>query len=171
MRILLDILLLLPALLWQLTLGAQVQVRGVGLDALAIVLAVMATVQGWLYGALGGLLSGLIMDGIFGQTGYWALQYMLLGMAVGLMNEQLHRRQWVVSALTVLAAYALKELVPMAYLYFAGAQVDFAAAAVKIAVSSAVTAVLYLPALFAMRRLHRWDVISAPIFHFHGRKW
>ena len=79
MRILLDILLLLPALLWQLTLGAQIQVRGVGLDALAIVLAVMASVQGWMYGALGGLLSGLIMDGIFGQTGYstccWAWQW------------------------------------------------------------------------------------------------
>jgi len=29
----------------------------------------------------------------------------------------------------------------------------------------------YLPALWALRRLHRWDVISAPIFHFHGRKW
>lgn len=171
MRILVDLMLLLPALLWQLTLSAHVQVRGVGLDLAAVVLACMSVVQGWLYGALGGLLLGLVMDGVFGQTGYWALQYMLFGMAVGLISERLHKSQWALSALAVLAAYVLKELVPAAYLYFAGAQVDFAAAALKILAGAAVCAVLYLPALWAMRRLHRWDVISAPIFNFHGRKW
>ena len=25
--------------------------------------------------------------------------------------------------------------------------------------------------MLGLRRLHRWDVISAPIFNFHGRKW
>lgn len=171
MRILVDVLLLLPALLWQLTLSAHFQVRGVGLDLLAVVLAVMSVVQGWLYGALGGLLCGLVMDGVFGQTGYWALQYMLFGMIVGLISERLHPRQWVLSALTVLGAYAIKELIPVVYLYIADAQVGFVAAAFRVLLRAAVCMIAYLPALWGMRRLHRWDVISAPIFHFHGRKW
>ena len=66
MRIVVDILLLVPALLWQLTLSAQLQVRGVGLDLVAVMLAGISVVQGWLYGALGGLACGLVMDGVFG---------------------------------------------------------------------------------------------------------
>ena len=171
MRIVVDILLMVPALLWQLTLSAQLQVRGVGLDLVAVMLAGISVVQGWLYGALGGLACGLVMDGVFGQTGCWSLQYMLLGMVVGLLNERLHARQWVLSMLAVGGAYILKELVPMAYLYLAGAQVDFGAAGMKVLVSAAVCMAAYLPVLWGLRRLHRWDVISAPIFNFHGRKW
>lgn len=171
MRILVDVLLLLPALLWQLTLSAHVQVRGVGLDLLAVVLAGLSVVQGWLYGALGGLLCGLVMDGVFGQTGYWALQYMLFGMLVGLASENLHPRQWVLSALCVLGVYALKEVVPMIYLYIVDAQVNFGAAAFSALMRAAVCTAAYLPVLWLLRKLHRWDVISAPIFHFHGRKW
>lgn len=171
MRILVDVALLLPALLWQMTLSAHFQVRGVGIDLLAVVLAVMSVVQGWLYGALGGLACGLVMDGVFGQPGYWALQYMLFGMLTGLAGERMHPRQWMLSALSVLVAYAVKELIPIVYLYIADAQVDFGAAALSVLMRAAVCMVAYLPALWGMRRLHRWDVISAPIFHFHGRKW
>ena len=171
MRILVDVLLLLPALLWQLTLSARVQVRGVGLDLVCVMLAAITVVQGWLYGALGGLLCGLVLDGVFGQTGYWSLQYMLFGMVVGLLSERLHPRQWLVSALTVLCAYVLKELIPVIYLYIADAQVSFGAAGLRVLLRAGVCMAVYLPALWALRRLHRWDVISAPIFHFHGRKW
>ena len=75
------------------------------------------------------------------------------------------------SMLTVGGAYILKELVPAVYLYLAGAQVDFSAAAMKVLVSAAVCMAVYLPVMLGLRRLHRWDVISAPIFNFHGRKW
>ena len=37
--------------------------------------------------------------------------------------------------------------------------------------SGAVTAAVFLPVHALVRLLHRWDVISAPVFHFHGRKW
>ena len=32
-------------------------------------------------------------------------------------------------------------------------------------------AAVLVPVHALIRRLHRWDVISAPIFRFHGKKW
>ena len=57
---------------------------GVGLDLVAVLLASLSIVQGWVYGAIGGLLCGLVMDCVFGVTGMWSLQYMLVGLLVGL---------------------------------------------------------------------------------------
>ena len=171
MRIIVDVLLLVPALLYQSTLSAHFSVRGVGLDLLAVLLASLSIVQGWLYGALGGLICGLILDGVFGVTGYWSLQYMLFGLAVGLANERIRSDRWLLPALTVFAAYALKELVPVVYLYLVSAQIGWGYAFLKILASCAVCTAVFLPVHWLMKRLHRWDVISAPIFHFHGRKW
>ena len=88
MRIVVDVLLLLPALLYQTTLAANLEVRGVGVDLIAVVLASLALTQGWLYGAVGGLAVGLILDCVFGQMGFYALQYMALGMLVGLAGDR-----------------------------------------------------------------------------------
>ena len=44
MRIVVDVLLLLPALLYQTTLAANLEVRGVGVDLIAVVLASLALV-------------------------------------------------------------------------------------------------------------------------------
>ena len=46
MRIVVDVLLLLPALLYQTTLAANLEVRGVGVDLIAVVLASLALTQG-----------------------------------------------------------------------------------------------------------------------------
>ena len=56
MRVVVDILLLLPAFAWQSALAGHFQVRGVGLDLLAVMLASISLNQGWLYGAIGGLI-------------------------------------------------------------------------------------------------------------------
>lgn len=50
-------------------------------------------------------------------------------------------------------------------------QVRWSYALFKVLASGAVTAVVFLPVHALVRLLHRWDVISAPVFHFHGRKW
>ncbi len=171
MRVVVDVLLLLPALLYQNTLAAHFQVRGVGLDLIAALLATMSLVQGWLYGAVGGLVCGLIMDGVFGLTGYHALGYMMLGMVVGLAGEKFRLDNWIGPALALFVAYLLKEMIPIVYLYFASAQVGWAYALLKTVLSGALCAAVFLPVHWAMRRIHRWDVVSAPIFHFHGRKW
>lgn len=171
MRIVVDILLLLPALIYQNTLAANFQYRGVGLDLVAVVLATISIVQGWLYGALGGLVCGLIMDGVFGQPGYYALQYMLVGMLMGLGNERFRFDNWVLPAFAMLAVYMVKELIPAIYLFFAYAQVSWGYVFIKMIASSAVCALALLPIHWLNRMLHRWDVISAPIFNFHGRKW
>ena len=171
MRIVVDVLLLLPALLYQTTLAANFQVRGVGLDLIAVLLASLSMVQGWLYGALGGLACGLILDCVFGQLGYYALQYMLLGMITGMMHLRFRMDNWLLPALTVLGAYVVKELVPVTYLFFANAQVGWGYAALKILACAVICAVVFMPVHALIRRLHRWDVISAPIFRFHGRKW
>ena len=86
MRVVVDILLLLPAFAWQSALAGHFQVRGVGLDLLAVMLASISLNQGWLYGAIGGLICGVMMDSVFGMTGFYALQYMALGMLVGLFK-------------------------------------------------------------------------------------
>ncbi len=119
MRVVVDVLLLLPALLYQNTLAAHFQVRGVGLDLIAVLLATMSLVQGWLYGAVCGLVCGLIMDGVFGLTGYHALGYMMLGMVVGLAGEKFRLDNWIGPALALFVAYLLKEMIPIVYLYFA----------------------------------------------------
>lgn len=171
MRIIVDVLLLLPALLYQATLSAHFSVRGVGLDVLAVLLASLTIVQGWLCGALGGLICGMVLDGIFGVTGYWALQYMLFGMVVGLVNERIRPGRRLLPVLTVFAAYLLKELVPVVYLYLVSAQIGWGGALGKVLISAALCAAVFVPVHELIRRLHRWDVISAPRFHFHGRKW
>ena len=171
MRIVVDMLMLLPALLYQTTLAADLQVRGVGLDLVAVLLASISMVQGWLYGALGGLCCGLLLDCVFGQMGYYALQYMLLGMLTGLVNQRFRLDNWLLPALTLFGAYLVKELVPVTYLFFSNAQVGWGYAFLKILACAAVCAAVFMPVHWLVRRLHRWDVISAPIFHFHGRKW
>ncbi len=70
MRVVVDILLLLPAFAWQSALAGHFQVRGVGLDLLAVMLASISLNQGWLYGAIGGLICGVMMDSVFGMTGF-----------------------------------------------------------------------------------------------------
>ena len=122
MRIIVDVLLLLPALLYQTTLSAHFSVRGVGLDLVAVLLASLSIVQGWAYGAVGGLLCGIVMDCVFGVTGYWSLQYMLIGLLVGLLGDGARQRRWLVPALTVFGACALREVPGMVYLYFVSAQ-------------------------------------------------
>ena len=72
MRVVVDILLLLPAFAWQSALAGHFQVRGVGLDLLAVMLASISLNQGWLYGAIGGLICGVMMDSVFGMTGFYA---------------------------------------------------------------------------------------------------
>ena len=135
MRIVVDVLLFLPALLFQTTLSAHFSVRGVGLDLVAVLVASLSIVQGWIWGAVGGLLCGIVMDCVFGVAGYWSLQYMLM------------------------------------YLYFVSAQVGWGYALLKVLAGSAVCTAVFLPVHWLIQRLHRWDVISAPSFHFHGRKW
>ncbi len=78
---------------------------------------------------------------------------------------------WIGPMAALFAAYVLKELVPVTYLFFADAQVRWSYALFKVLASGAVTAVVFLPVHALVRLLHRWDVISAPVFHFHGRKW
>ena len=95
MRVVVDILLLLPAFAWQSALAGHFQVRGVGLDLLAVMLASISLNQGWLYGAIGGLICGVMMDSVFGMTGFYALQYMALGMAVGLAGEKFRMGNWI----------------------------------------------------------------------------
>ena len=107
MRIVVDVLLLLPALLYQTTLAANLEVRGVGVDLIAVVLASLALTQGWLYGAVGGLAVGLILDCVFGQMGFYALQYMALGMLVGLAGFRFRLDRYVLPALALLAAYEI----------------------------------------------------------------
>ena len=169
MRIVVDVLLLLPALLYQTTLAANLEVRGVGVDLIAVVLASLALTQGWLYGAVGGLAVGLILDCVFGQMGFYALQYMALGMLVGLAGFRFRLDRYVLPALALLAAYVVKEMVPVVYLYFSRAQVGWGYAFLKILACGLLNAAVLVYAL--IRRLHRWDVISAPIFRFHGKKW
>lgn len=171
MRIIVDLLLLTPAVLYQSTLAAHFSVRGVGLDLVAVLLASLSIAQGWIYGAVGGLICGLVLDGVFGAVGYWSLQYLLVGMLVGLANERLRRPGWVVSGLTVLAACMIRELVPVAYLYLVSAHVGWGYALIKVLAQSALCALAFLPVHWLIQRLHRWDVISAPSFRFHGRKW
>lgn len=171
MRVVVDILLLLPAFAWQSALAGHFQVRGVGLDLLAVMLASISLNQGWLYGAIGGLICGVMMDSVFGMTGFYALQYMALGMAVGLAGEKFRMGNWIGPLAALFAAYVLKELVPVTYLFFADAQVRWSYALFKVLASGAVTAAVFLPVHALVRLLHRWDVISAPVFHFHGRKW
>lgn len=171
MRIIVDVLLLLPALLYQTTLSAHFSMRGVGLDLMAVLLASLSIVQGWAYGAVGGLLCGIVMDCVFGVTGYWSLQYMLIGLLVGLLGDGARQGRWLVPALTVFVACALRELPVMVYLYFVSAQVGWGYAFLKVLAGSAVCTVVFLPVHWLIRRLHQWDVISAPRFHFHGRKW
>ena len=62
-------------------------------------------------------------------------------------------------------------MVPVAYLYFARAQVGWGYAFLKILACGLINAVVLVPVYALIRRLHRWDVISAPIFRFHGKKW
>ena len=171
MRIIVDVLLLLPALLYQTTLSAHFSVRGVGLDLVAMLLASLSIVQGWAYGAVGGLLCGIVMDCVFGVTGYWSLQYMLIGLLVGLLGDGARQGRWLVPALTVFGACALRELPVMVYLYFISAQVVWGYALVKVLAESLLCTAVFLPVHWLIRRLHQWDVISAPRFHFHGRKW
>lgn len=171
MRIVVDVLLFLPALLFQTTLAAHFSVRGVGLDLVAVLVASLSIVQGWIWGAVGGLLCGIVMDCVFGVAGYWSLQYMLIGLAVGLANDGARRERWVLPALTVFGACALRELPVMVYLYFVSAQVSWGYALLKVLAGSAVCTAVFLPVHWLIQRLHRWDVISAPSFHFHGRKW
>ncbi len=171
MRIVVDVLLLLPALLYQTTLAANLEVRGVGVDLIAVVLASLALTQGWLYGAVGGLAVGLILDCVFGQMGFYALQYMALGMLVGLAGFRFRLDRYVLPALALLAAYVVKEMVPVVYLYFARAQVGWGYAFLKILACGLLNAAVLVPVYALIRRLHRWDVISAPIFRFHGKKW
>ena len=118
MRVILDILLLLPALLYQSALAAHFTYRGVGVDLLAVLLASIAINQGWLYGAVGGFAAGLILDCTFGHIGLYALQYMALGMFVGLVNERFRLDAIVLPALLTLGACAAREIVPEVYLYF-----------------------------------------------------
>ena len=118
-----------------------------------------------------GLLCGIVMDCVFGVTGMWSLQYMLIGVLVGLANDGARQERWLLPALLVLGACALRELPVMVYLYFASAQVGWGYALVKVLAGSALCTAVFLPVLWLIRRLHRWDVISAPRFHFHGRKW
>lgn len=171
MRIVLDILLLAPALIYQSTLAAHAQVRGVGLDLAAVLLASLSILQGWMTGALGGLICGLVLDSVFGQMGYYALRYMLLGLLAGLGAERFRPGSLLMPALTVTAVYAATELIPAVYLFFAGAQVGWMYALFKALMSAAVCGAAFLPVHALMRRLHRWDVISAPIFRFRRRKW
>ena len=171
MRIIVDVLLLLPAMLYQTTLSAHFSVRGVGLDLVAVLLASLSIVQGWAYGAVGGLLCGIVMDCVFGVTGYWSLQYMLIGLLVGLLGDGARQGRWLVPALTVFGACALRELPVMVYLYFVSAQGGWGYALVKVLAESLLCTAVFLPVHWLIRRLHQWDVISAPRFHFHGRKW
>ncbi len=41
----------------------------------------------------------------------------------------------------------------------------------KILACGLINAAVLVPVYALIRRLHRWDVISAPIFRFHGKKW
>ena len=111
MRVILDILLLLPALLYQSALAAHFTYRGVGVDLLAVLLASIAINQGWLYGAVGGFAAGLILDCTFGHSGLYVLQYMALGMFVGLVNERFRLDAIVLPALLMgyLSAGSLTE--------------------------------------------------------------
>ena len=59
----------------------------------------------------------------------------------------------------------------MVYLYFVSAQVGWGYAFLQVLATSALCTAVFLPVHWLIRRLHRWDVISAPRFHFHGRKW
>ena len=171
MRVLLDVLLLVPALLLQNTLLGRFTVHGVGLDLLAAVLAAIACAQGWMAGGLCGLLCGIVMDGVFGHVGYYALQYLLLGMTVGLLRERWIHGHLLLPVLSLLIGYALKELVPVLYLYLTGAEIGWMAALLRVAVSAGVCAAVFIPLHLLVQRLHRWDVISGPDFRFHGRNF
>ena len=171
MRVILDILLLLPALLYQSALAAHFTYRGVGVDLLAVLLASIAINQGWLYGAVGGFAAGLILDCTFGHIGLYALQYMALGMFVGLVNERFRLDTIVLPALLTLAACAAREIVPAVYLYFARATISWGYALLRVLLCAALDAALFVPVHLLLRRLHRWDVVRASLFPFHGRKW
>ena len=166
MRIVVDVLLLLPALLYQTTLAANLEVRGVGVDLIAVVLASLALTQGWLYGAVGGLAVGrLWTDGLLCPAIHGP------GDAGGLAGFRFRLDRYVLPALALLAAYVVKEMVPVVYLYFSRAQVGWGYAFLKILACGLLNAAVLVPVYALIRRLHRWDVISAPIFRFHGKKW
>ena len=172
MRILIDLLLLVPALLYECSVSGFLQVAGVGLSVLAVVLAALSFVQGWELGVAAGLICGVILDSLFGHIGLCAFQYTFIGLFMGLAGQSLNpMKHTITPALLLFALCFVKEIVPAIYLFVIGGSVSWGYAALQLLMESLVTAVLFIPLLLLLRLLFRWDVLSAPVFRFHGKKW
>ncbi|GEM_PF-1420408 len=172
MQLLLDFLLLAPALLYECSVSGFLQFFGVGLNLLAIVLAVLSFMQGWIMGAAAGFVCGLILDAVFGHFGLCAFQYMLIGLVMGLAGQKLNpMKRTLTPALMLFALCFVKEIVPAIYLFVIGGEVSWGYAMLQLLLESLVTAILFVPLLLLVRLLLRWEVISAPVFRSHNRKW
>lgn len=164
MKILLDIVLMAAAVLYQATLSAKLQVQGVGIDLLLILLCSIAILQGPAVGAVCGLISGAILDAMFGHMGFYSAAYLGCGMLIGYLAERMRFDQWVFPLIAFALMFVLKECYALVYIFFCDVAISWGGAFLKVLLGAGVSGVVFIGVHFLLERLHRWEVIRAPLF-------
>lgn len=169
MKALLDLLLVFAALLYELGPATALSYRGVGVDLLCVLLCSLAILQGPVYGAVCGVLAGVVLDGIFGHFGFYASAYLAVGLFAGYLAETMRFDRVMMPLLCFAALYLLKELPALLFLFFQDVPVSWVFVFMKLLGCMLAGCAVFLPVHLGISRLHRWEVIQAPLFH--SGKW
>lgn len=169
MKALLDIVLLLIGLVYELNLSGMLSYRGVGIDLLCVLLCSLSILQGPIYGAVCGLAVGVILDGIFGHFGLYAAGYLAVGLLAGLFAEKMRFDKIVMPLICFAVLYLFKELPAVLYLFFQAVPISWPSVFLKLLLGALVGCALFMPLHLLFVRLHKWEVVQAPLFH--NRKW
>lgn len=164
MKGLLDLLLMGISVLFQLTLSSRLEVMGVGLDLVMVFLCSIAILQGPVYGGVSGLLAGLVLDGIFGHVGFYSAIYLAVGLGAGLLNERMRFDQWVFPFFCFLLCWFVKDGYASLVFFIGDALVAWNQTLLKVLIGAAVNGLVFLAVHFLLGRLHRWEVLQAPLF-------
>ncbi len=153
--------LLYLAVILQTTLLQSFELLGVKPDLLCALVAALAIVSGPYAGAAVGGISGLMYDLLFMRPGFYAVQYMLIGLAGGVLARRIKFDRFFMPVLLCFTACAGKELLQLVYLYLLRVEINFPVALVKMLFGGAYTAALMIPVYLLIRALNSLPFMKA----------
>jgi len=165
MRVWVILFILLLNIVLQSSFFPFIEIYGAEPDSLMILVVSFALLAGSPTASIVGFCGGLLQDILFGEAlGIYALLYMLIGYAIGLVHQKIYVGRIIFPIFFVVIGIIAKEFILLVYIFFMRIEIPFEQLIFRIVIPEAVYTAILMPFVYyLMERLYQ--------FKFMTKKW